>query len=202
MEHIKSQLITHKLQKCPKSTVFLNYTGGPFAHTSLTLLNHSGKNISSFHTMSSSVLKSKQLQPLTETCTKSKSVRPAELRVLIDHKLLYINAYVGTVSVCEQLWCLLCPWLVWLVCLCACNVFVSAFACLCGFLYRDSPAEKTCSLYVNMRPVYCMRSLNAALISLQCWSYLWVSGKHCRGIVSTCSVVLTTSSGPPEIYTA
>lgn len=118
MEHIKSQLITHKLQKCPKSTVFLNYTGGPFAHSSLTLLNHSGKNISSFHTMSSSVLKSKQLQPLTETCTNSRSVRPAELRVLTDHKVLYINAYVGTVSVCEQLWYVYCApdWSDWSVC--------------------------------------------------------------------------------------
>lgn len=45
MGHIKSQTIIHKLPKCPKSTVFLNYTGGPFPHSSLTLLNHSGEKL-------------------------------------------------------------------------------------------------------------------------------------------------------------
>lgn len=91
--------------------------------------------------------------------------------------------------------CLLCPWLVWLVCLWARNVLVSAWTCLCGFLYRDRPAERTCSLYVNMRPVCCTRSFilhvkispdfpPVAIVS--------VSGKQ-GGSVSMCSVVISAT---------
>lgn len=91
--------------------------------------------------------------------------------------------------------CLLCPWLVWLVCLWACNVLMSACTCLCGFLHRDRPAERTCSLYVNMRPVCCMCSFilhvkispdfpPVAIVS--------VSGKL-GGSVSMCSVVTSAT---------
>lgn len=124
-------------------------------------------------------------------------MRPAELRALIDHKLLYINAHVGIVSACKQLWDVYCApdWS-------GCSVCVPVMSvCLCGFLCRDSPAEKTCALYVNVRPVYCMHSFILHIKRFPDFPpALIILLRFCRGrgrgIVPTCSAVLTTFSEP------
>lgn len=129
------------------------------AHSSLTLLNHDGEIICSFQTRAPQLSNPNSCRR-SETCashqTKTKSARPAELRALIDHKLLYIHAYVASLCIvfaCEQLWYVYCA-PDWSVCGPVMSLCLLEPVCV-GSSSRDRPAERTCSRYVNMRPV-CM----------------------------------------------
>lgn len=195
MEHIKTYLIIHNLAVCVPPPLFSSCTQGQIARSAVSHIKSSRGNGSlvaaSFKKYGTPSTKIKQLQALSiywETCalhhTKTKSLYPAGLLSLCDHKLLYVHTYmsfqcIGSMWVCVCV----CP----SVSLSACShVFMSALACLpqCVF-YKQTCMQgaHTClypaGLYAALIPLTLYKlPENVPLISLWCRFYLWVSGKR------------------------
>lgn len=120
----------------------LRCTQGPIARSSLRPIKSSQGNHSLLppsKNMGPSPLKSKQLQTPNiywETCashqTKTRSLYPAELQGLIDHKLLYVHTYMSFQCIFSMCVCVygVSKRVSVSLSLCVSNVFMSVLACL------------------------------------------------------------------------